>query len=185
MPVIRSVILVFAIVLFPSCSIPENIETNSKSSVLPVLDVRVYSHYTTVINGESISSYQLGSTLKDLTVDSATNTRIFFIEYATIGMMQTLQNFIRDQNIKDSSIRVFSEHEMQQYFSKHIYMDRISENRILFNGDLIHPENLSVALSSSFYPDSTIVHYSIIDSTSIEQYFSDLETFEFTKFIIE
>jgi|AntRauTorcE11897_2_1112592.scaffolds.fasta_scaffold46960_1 hypothetical protein len=176
-------LLILTMILI-GCSKQSNIAPIVSSQLLKVVDIRVHSNYEVVLNGESTSFYVLTSFLQEVEVDSSAKVRVFFNEESARGILTTIHDFIREQGLLTPSIQIFSEQEFEEHLSIHAYIDILQDERVLFNGKDIHPENLPIALQSGFDPDSTTIYLTLPQDFSSDQIMLDIETLGFSSLIV-
>lgn len=182
--IITTVGCLFCLILFSGCAQNGTSDESLSNEPLEVLDIRVFSYYTVVVNGESTSTHSFRNYIRNLKIDDEAEIRIFFNENASIGMMQSLRKVVKNNKPEKSFIKVFSDDEMDQHFSNYIYIDRLSNEQILFNGRTLHPKNLPIALNSNFNPDSTTIYLTHSVSETPDDLISQFKTHGFQNIIV-
>ena len=176
-------LLVFLMILV-GCQQRSELDLSEPEQPLKVIDIRVHSNYEVVLNGEGTSFYVLTSFLQEVEVDSSAKVRVFFNEESAQGILTTIHDFIRERGLLTPSIQIFSEQEFEEHLSKHAYIDILQDERILFNGKDIHPENLPIALQSGSDADSTTIYLTLPQDFSSDQIMLDIETLGFSSLIV-
>lgn len=113
------------------------------------IDIRVNEEEKIKINNKIIHSAYLDEYLKSQDYPSNTNGRIIISENTNFNTLNNITNALaKTFNEGVFKIKVFSHKEFQQLGTEIFYIDIINENKVLIEGNLIHPNNLEIAIKS-------------------------------------
>lgn len=121
-------------------------ELTSQNQVLELVDMRIYEDGKMKINGSSLSESALESHLDALPLDHTSKIRITSSDEVFTGLVhRTMREFVQ-RNIPNVTYNMMSKNEFKE-FEEDLILDVLSNGRIMLDGHLLYPQDLSVALN--------------------------------------
>ncbi|WP_142453800.1 hypothetical protein [Gracilimonas mengyeensis] len=119
-----------------------------------MVDIRISSDDQILFNGNKISESSLYSHIQNVTVSEDTRARIIFDENVPIGTIMHTQELLYKRGVKRMYAKGFSTEEFSNYDEQVIHIDILDTNKLLFDGNLLYPEDLEIALSNKDLPNN-------------------------------
>lgn len=156
--------------IFISCSFSEmkQNENNSKTphqhETLELVDIRIYENGGVKINGTYLSSSSLPSHIDALELGQESRVRISSSDMVYTGLIHKISRELVLKDVDQVEINMMSPDAFRQ-FENDLVIDILSNGKIMLDGNLLYPEDLSVALKNNT---------ELINDTKVRLYVNDM-----------
>lgn len=140
-------------VLCISCSsseapeVAEQVTSTPQNNALELVDVRIYEDGDLRINGEIISESALDSNLDALSFSESTKVRVTSSDEVYTGLVhRTMREFAQRGLSVTYNMMTKKEFEV---FESTLIVDVLNNGKIMLDGNLLYPEDLTIALEQS------------------------------------
>ncbi|MDZ7807115.1 MAG: hypothetical protein U5K71_08355 [Gracilimonas sp.] len=123
-------------------------KTLTQNEALELVDIRIYENGDIKINGSSLSESSLVSHIDALEIDQESKVRISSSDMVYTGLVNKITRVLVLKNVEQVDINMMSPEAFKQ-FENDLIIDILSNGKILVDGTLLYPADLSVALKNS------------------------------------
>jgi len=160
-----NLILLLPLVL-TSCTKETQHNQYSNLEIDEIVDIRIYPGDQVRLNGTMISESGLYSHIQSLNISEGTRARIIFDENVSFGVVTHAQKLLYNKGIKQINAKGLSSEEFSNYDKQVIHIDILNTDKLMFEGNLLHPEDLEIALTNKGIPDNIEFIISVSDDAS-------------------
>jgi len=141
--------LIFLILLtLISCTKEVQDQQTIEEEIDQIVDIRIFPEDQVRFNGKMISESGLYSHIQNLNNSAETRARIIFDENVSFGVITQTQKLLYEKGIKQINAKGLSTEDFLSYDDKIVHIDVLNSDKILFDGNLIHSEDLEIALKN-------------------------------------
>jgi len=150
----KFILLALLPVLLISCTSSEknknqnDSKTQTQNETLEVVDVRVYENGDLKINGTLVSDSSIPSHIDALEMGQETKVRVSASDMVYTGLINKITRELVLKNVEQIEINMMSPDAFRQ-FENDLIIDVLSNGKIMFDGNLVYPADLSVALKNN------------------------------------
>ena len=150
----KFILLALLPVLLISCTSSEknknqnDSKTQTRNETLEVVDVRVYENGDLKINGTLVSDSSIPSHIDALEMGQETKVRVSASDMVYTGLINKITRELVLKNVEQIEINMMSPDAFRQ-FENDLIIDVLSNGKIMFDGNLVYPADLSVALKNN------------------------------------
>ena len=146
----KLILLIFLILI--SCSKKAQDQQTIEEEIDEIVDIRIFPEDQVRFNGKMISESGLYSHIQNLNISDETRARIIFDENVSFGVITQAQKLLYEKGIKQINAKGLSAKEFLNYDEKIVHIDILNSDKLLFDGNLLHTEDLEIALNNTELP---------------------------------
>ena len=146
----KLILLIFLILI--SCTKKVQDQQTIEEEIDEIVDIRIFPEDQVRFNGKMISESGLYSHIQNLNISDETRARIIFDENVSFGVITQAQKLLYEKGIKQINAKGLSAKEFLNYDEKIVHIDILNSDKLLFDGDLLHTEDLEIALNNTELP---------------------------------
>ncbi|MTI86549.1 MAG: hypothetical protein FH748_01125 [Balneolaceae bacterium] len=150
----KTKLILLLVLIFTSCAKETQQNQESDLEIDEIVDIRIYPEDQVRFNGNMISESGLFSHIQRLNVSEGTRARIIFDENVSFGVITSTQKLLYRKGVKQINAKGLSSEEFSNYDDRVIHIDILNTDKLFFEGNLLHPEDLEIALSNKDLPDN-------------------------------
>lgn len=149
-----------------SCAKEVQDQQTIEKEIDEIVDIRIFPEDLIRFDGKMISESGLYSHIQNLNISAETRARIIFDENVSFGVITQTQKLLYEKGIKQINAKGLSTEEFLNYDEKIVHIDILNFDKILFDGNLLHSENLEIALKNIELPSDVEFIISVSDSAT-------------------
>lgn len=142
----KLILLIFLTLI--SCTKDVQDQQTIEEEIDQIVDIRIFPEDQVRFNGKMISESGLYSHIQNLNISAETRARIIFDENVSFGVITQTQKLLYEKGIKQINAKGLSSKEFLNYDEKIVHIDILNSDKILFDGNLLHSEDLEIALKN-------------------------------------
>ena len=146
----KLILLIFLILI--SCTKKVQDQQTIEEEIDEIVDIRIFPEDQVRFNGKMISESGLYSHIQNLNISDETRARIIFDENVSFGVITQAQKLLYEKGIKQINAKGLSAKEFLNYDEKIVHIDILNSDKLLFDGNLLHTEDLEIALNNTELP---------------------------------
>ena len=146
----KLILLIFLILI--SCSKKAQDQQTIEEEIDEIVDIRIFPEDQVRFNGKMISESGLYSHIQNLNIADETRARIIFDENVSFGIINQVLTLLYEKGITQINAKGLSEEEFLNYDEKIVHIDILNSDKLLFDGNLLHTEDLEIALNNTELP---------------------------------
>lgn len=167
----KKFLLIFLLPLFViSCSSSDikdnrnNQNNTNQVETLEVVDIRIYENGDLKINGTLLSDSSLPSHIDALEMGQETKVRVSASDMVYTGLINKIFRELVLKEVEQVEINMMTPEAFKQ-FENDLIIDILSNGKIMLDGNLLYPADLSVALKNNS---------ELISDTKVRLYVNDM-----------
>lgn len=167
----KKFLLIFLLPLFViSCSSSDikdnrnNQNNTNQVETLEVVDIRIYENGDLKINGTLLSDSSLPSHIDALEMGQETKVRVSASDMVYTGLINKISRELVLKEVEQVEINMMTPEAFKQ-FENDLIIDILSNGKIMLDGNLLYPADLSVALKNNS---------ELISDTKVRLYVNDM-----------
>ncbi|MFP8488522.1 hypothetical protein ACKGJO_05420 [Gracilimonas sp. Q87] len=167
----KKFLLIFLLPLFViSCSSSDikdnrnNQNNTNQVETLEVVDIRIYENGDLKINGTLLSDSSLPSHIDALEMGQETKVRVSASDMVYTGLINKISRELVLKEVEQVEINMMTPEAFKQ-FENDLIIDIMSNGKIMLDGNLLYPADLSVALKNNS---------ELISDTKVRLYVNDM-----------
>jgi len=149
----KTKLILLLVLIFTSCVKETQQNQESNLEIDEIVDIRIYPEDQIRFNGNMISESGLYSHIQSLNVSEGTRARIIFDENASFGVITHTQKLLYKKGVKQINAKGLSSEQFSKYHDRVVHIDILNSDKLLIEGNLLHPKDLEIALSNKNLPD--------------------------------
>jgi len=156
--------------LFISCTSSEvnqsenNPKTLLQDETLELVDIRIYENGDLKINGTLLSDSSLPSHIDALEMGQETKVRVSATDMVYTGLINKISGELVLKDVELVDINIMTPDAFRQ-FEQDLIIDILSNGKIMLDGNLVYPADLSVAIKNNS---------ELTNDTKVRLYVSDM-----------
>ena len=163
-------LLLASLPLFFSCTSSEvnqsenNPKTLLQDETLELVDIRIYENGDLKINGTLLSDSSLPSHIDALEMGEETKVRVSASDMVYTGLINKISRELVLKDVEQVEINMMTPDAFRQ-FEQDLIIDILSNGKIMLDGNLVYPADLSVAFKNNS---------ELTNNTKVRLYVSDM-----------
>jgi len=166
----KFLLIAYLPLLLISCTFSEKNQSKNESQILSqsdkleVVDIRIYENGDLKINGTLLSDSSIPSHIDALKMGEETKVRVSASDMVYTGLINKISRELVLKDVEQVEINMMTPDAFRQ-FEQDLIIDILSNGKIMLDGNLVYPADLSVAITNDF---------GLTNDTKVRLYVSDM-----------
>lgn len=150
----KFLLIAYLPLLLISCTFSEKNQSKiesqklSQSDKLEVVDIRIYENGDLKINGTLLSDSSIPSHIDALEMGEETKVRVSASDMVYTGLINKISRELVLKDVEQIEINMMTPDAFRQ-FEQDLIIDILSNGKIMLDGNLVYPADLSVAIKNN------------------------------------
>jgi len=166
----KFLLIAYLPLLLISCTFSEKNQSKNESQILSqsdkleVVDIRIYENGDLKINGTLLSDSSIPSHIDALKMGEETKVRVSASDMVYTGLINKISRELVLKDVEQVEINMMTPDAFRQ-FEQDLIIDILSNGKIMLDGNLVYPADLSVAIKNNS---------GLTNDTKVRLYVSDM-----------
>ncbi len=164
----KSIVLLLFMSMFMSVACSEKTPQPQivENETVQFIDIRIYPDNMIRFNGKMLSESGLNNHIQNLNVSEETRARIIFNENASFGIIMQAQRYLYEKGVMQINAKRLASDKFLEYNENTVHIDILNSDKLLFDGNLMHVNNLEIALQNMELPGNAEFVITVGQSTT-------------------